>query len=77
MAAQYIGKPEEYRLSKKWYMTYIPSLVLLVGILTNDLHQWAFRFHLGYEIGWDQYQHNFLYYATVVWIFVCIVLMII
>ena len=77
MAAQYIGKPEEYRLSKKWYLTYIPSLVLLVGILTNDLHQWAFRFHLGYEIGWDQYQHNFLYYAAVAWIFVCIVLMII
>lgn len=58
-------------------MTYIPSLVLLLGILTNDLHQWAFRFYSGYEVGWDIYQHNFLYYAAVIWIFVCVVLMII
>ena len=76
MAAKYIGKPEEYRLPKKWYLMYIPSFLLLAGILTNDLHQWAFRFHLGYKAGWDTYQHNFLYYATVVWIFACIALMI-
>lgn len=76
MAAKYIGKPEEYRLPKKWYLMYIPSLTLLVGILTNDLHQWAFRFHLGYEIGWDIYQRSFLYYIAVIWIFACIALMI-
>lgn len=76
MAAKYIGKPEEYRLPKKWFLMYIPSLVLLAGILTNDLHQWAFRFHLGYEAGWEIYQRGFLYYISVVWIFTCIVLMI-
>lgn len=76
MAAKYIGKPEEYRLPKKWYLMYIPSLTLLVGILTNDLHQWAFRFHRGYEIGWDIYQRSFLYYIAVIWIFACIALMI-
>lgn len=76
MAAKYIGKPEDYRLSKKWYFMYVPSFVLLIGILTNDLHQWAFRFHLGYEAGWDNYQRGFLYYAAVAWIFTCIALMI-
>ena len=76
MAAKYIGKPEDYRLPKKWHLLYIPSVALIVGILTNDLHQWAFRFHLGYEIGWNVYQHSFLYYAAVVWIFSCIALMI-
>ena len=76
MAAKYIGKPEQYRLPKRWYLMYIPSLTLLVGILTNDLHQWAFRFHMGYEAGWDIYQRGFLYYAAVVWIFACIALMI-
>ena len=75
-AAKYIGKPEEYRLSKKWYLMYIPSIVLIVGILTNDLHQWAFRFHRGYEIGWDDYQRAYLYYAAVIWIFSCIAFMI-
>lgn len=76
MASKYIGKPEDYRLPKKWYLMYIPSVTLLTGILTNDLHEWAFRFHLGYESGWDFYQHNFLYYVAVVWIFACIALMI-
>lgn len=53
-AAKYIGKPEDYRLSKKWSWMYVPSIILVLGILTNDLHQLAFRFHLGYEIGWQK-----------------------
>jgi hypothetical protein len=76
MASKYIGKPEDYRLPKKWYLIYIPSIILIVGILTNDLHQWAFRFHLGYEIGWDDYERTYLYYTAVVWMFSCIVFMI-
>ena len=75
-AAKYIGNPEDYRLSKKWNLMYIPSIILIIGILTNDLHQLAFRFHLGYEIGWDDYQRTYLYYAAVVWIFSCIAFMI-
>lgn len=75
-AAKYIGKPEGYRLSKKWYLMYIPSVVLIAGILTNDLHQLAFRFHLGYESGWDDYERTYLYYTAVIWIFSCIVFMI-
>ena len=75
-AARYIGKPEEYRLSRKWYFMYIPSLLLVVGILTNDLHQQAFRFHMGYAAGWDTYQRLWLYYVVVVWIFGCISMMI-
>ncbi len=76
-AAKYIGKPEEYRLPKAWYMMYIPSVALIIGILTSDLHQWAFRFYLGYEAGWDIYQRTFLYYAATAWIFACIALMIV
>lgn len=75
-AAKYIGKPEEYRLSRKWYWLYVPSIILIVGILTNDLHQLAFRFHLGYEAGWHEYRRTYLYYISVVWIFSCIAMMI-
>ena len=75
-AAKYIGRPEEYRLPKKWYLMYIPSVLLILGILTNDLHQLAFRFHLGYEAGWDDYRNSYLHYIAVVWIFSCIALMI-
>lgn len=75
-AAKYIGQSENYRLPAKWNLMYIPSVLLIIGILTNDLHQWAFRFHAGYEVGWDIYQHAWLYYATVVWIFFCVAMMI-
>jgi hypothetical protein len=77
MAAKYIGMPESYRLPKKWYLLYIPSLTLIAGILTNDLHQWAFRFHQGYEMGWHVYERAFLYYIAVAWISFCIIMMII
>lgn len=76
LAAKHIGQPDSYRLPKLWNLMFIPSVALIIGILTNDLHQWAFRFHLGYEIGWDIYERGFLYYAAVVWIFACIALMI-
>ena len=75
-AAKYIGTPEEYTLPKKWFLMYIPTLVLIVGILTNDLHERAFHFNQEYEIGWDVYQNGILYYIAMVWIFVCIAMMI-
>jgi len=76
-AAKYIGKPEEYRIPKGWYLMYLPSLMLIIGILTNDLHQWAFYFYQGYEAGWDIYQRGILYYTATVWSFACIAIMVV
>ena len=76
-AAKYISQPDGYNLPKKWYLTYVISGVLIVGILTNDLHEWAFNFYQGYENGWNVYQRGFLYYAAIVWMFTCIAMMIV
>ena len=75
-ATKHIGKQEDYKLPKKWYLMYIPSIIMIFGILTNDLHGWAFHFHKGYEAGWDVYQRGVLYYIATAWIFACIALMI-
>ena len=75
-ATKHIGKPEDYKLPKKWYLMYIPSIIMILGILTHDLHGLAFRFHKGYEAGWDVYQRSVLYYIATAWIFACIALMI-
>ena len=75
-ATKHIGKPEDYKLPKKWYLMYIPSIIMILGILTNDFHGWAFHFHEGYEAGWDVYQRGVLYYIATAWIFACIALMI-
>lgn len=76
-AAKYSGQPEDYRLPRKWYLLYIPTLALIAGILTNDAHELAFSFYAGYEAGWDIYHRRILYYLATVWIFGCIALMIV
>lgn len=75
-AAMYSGKPEGWRLPARYFLLCIPAAVLILGILTNDLHQLAFRFQDGFYENWDLYQRGVLYYAAVFWIFGCIVLMI-
>ncbi len=75
-AANHIGKPESYRLPKAWLLLYVPSFLLIGGILTNDLHQLAFSFPQGYEMGWHSYDHGPVYYLGALWIFGCIAMMI-
>lgn len=75
-ATKHVGKPEGYKMPRIWYLMYIPSILMIVGILTNDIHGWAFNFNEGYEAGWHTYQHGLLYYIVMLWIFACIALMI-
>ena len=38
----YLGRPENYRISKKWYLLLIPACLLSVLALTNDLHHFFY-----------------------------------
>lgn len=40
--AFYLGRSEDYRISKKWYLLLIPACVLSVTSLTNDLHHYFY-----------------------------------
>ena len=42
-AALQIGRRENDSFSSNWYLLFIPAALLIFGILTNDLHQMAFR----------------------------------
>ena len=44
LVALSLGKPENYRLSKWTSLLYIPTTLLLLLVLTNDLHQVVFIF---------------------------------
>ena len=66
-----LGKAENYKLPKWIYLFYIPTITLIFFVLTNDFHQFAFRFtdpalkdefHIVY--GW-------LYYVLTGWIYFC------
>ena len=40
--AFYLGKSDDYRISKKWYLLLIPACFLSVMALTNDLHHFFY-----------------------------------
>ena len=65
----HIGKPYNQPINRKWKLIYIPSVVIVAGILTNDLHQLAFRFPEGLE-AWKRadYTYGPFYYAAVLWV---------
>ena len=41
-SAFYRGKPEDYQISKKWYLLLIPACFLSMLALTNDLHHFFY-----------------------------------
>lgn len=66
----HIGKPYDYALNPKWKLLYIPAALIVIGILTNDIHQTAFYFPEGIE-NWrsdSSYSHGVLYFIALGWI---------
>lgn len=67
-AALCVGNPGDHRPERKYRLLLIPTIILILGILTNELHQTAFILYFdanGYWLG--QYRHNILYYVAVGW----------
>lgn len=61
-----IGRPQNRPASRLWNLLYLPAAVLTVGVLTNDLHQLAFRFPKGAKLWSDaNYIHGPVYYVVV------------
>ena len=67
-AALQLGRREGDALSRKWYLLFIPAALLIGGILTNDLHQMAFRAAPGAVTLEADYTHGWMYYLAMTWI---------
>lgn len=65
--AQYIRKPDDYRLPKWSYLFYIPAFLLLCGIFTNDFHNLMFAFPKGIEKFDSNYTYGILYWVSMAW----------
>ena len=62
-----VSSREYGHLPRRWYWALALTVVLIVLVLTNDLHQQVFLFQPGF-LGWDSdYSHGWLYYAIFVW----------
>ncbi len=62
-----IGKTSNRTLIRRWKLLFIPAIIIIAGVLTNDLHQTAFIFQPGFA-NWDkEYTYGVLYKIVVVW----------
>ena len=64
---QCVDKPENYVLPKKMKLLYIPLVLLLVLVFTNDFHELVFVFPNGIENYNFDYGYNFGFYIVCAW----------
>lgn len=63
-----LGKPEDFRLSRRTYPLYAVTLMLIVLTLTNDLHQMVFKFPADASV-WTEFNRRtgFAFYLIIAW----------
>ncbi len=67
-AALQLGRREGDAFSPGWRLLFIPAALLIGGILSNDLHQMAFRAMPGAATLEADYTHGWVYYLVMTWI---------
>ena len=67
-AALQLGRREDDALSLKWHLLFIPAVLLIGGVLINDLHQMAFRAAPDAATLEADYTHGWVYYLAMTWI---------
>lgn len=69
-AVLHIGKQYDKPINKYWKLLYIPAFLIVLGILTNDLHEWAFRFDSSIKLltASSHYTHGPLYFISMIWL---------
>lgn len=74
LIAMSLGKPDEYKLPKSVWLLSAVSGVLLILVLTNDLHQLVFTFPKDADV-WSDADHGYgvCYFAVIVWQVFCAV----
>lgn len=63
----HIGKTENYKTPRHMKYLYIPAVLLVLSVFTNDLHQCVFFFPNGIEYGESDYNYQALYFITMAW----------
>lgn len=69
--ALHLGKNEDYRLPKWTNLLYIPTILLIGLVLTNDLHQVVFAFPPENTWGKMDYHYKIGYWLVFAWTLLC------
>ena len=63
----HLSSKDTAQMPRGWYWTFAVTALLIVLILTNDLHQLVFRFQPDFA-DWDNhYSHGWLFYIVIFW----------
>ena len=65
-----LGKGEDFRLPRWTKLLYLPTLLLLLLVLTNDLHQQVFSFPSG-VLSDQEYRYEGGYFFVLGWVALC------
>lgn len=66
-AALELGRRDGDAISARWHLLFIPAALLICGVMTNDLHQMAFRAAPGAATLEADYTHGWLYFLVMAW----------
>lgn len=66
-AALQLGRRDDDSFSRAWLLILLPAALLIVGVLTNDLHHMAFRAVPGAATLEADYVHGWVYYLAMMW----------
>lgn len=79
LAALYLNKHESQKINRHWWLTFVVTFGLIVGIMTNDIHRKAFTFPTGIDHFYEGHTFNTLFYIAMGWMFamyfVCVVVL--
>ena len=65
-----VAPRERSRISKKWYWIPVVTVVFIILVFTNDLHQLVFKFNPAFS-DWDNdYSHGGMFYVISIWQYV-------
>lgn len=67
MSARCLGEPEDWKPEKRFYALYIPAFIMVLGVMTNDKHQLAFKIREGSGLVAEVYDRGPIYYCIITW----------
>lgn len=67
MSARCMGQPEDWKPEKEYYYAYILAFAMVFGVMTNDIHQLAFKLRVNAEGIVEIYDRGPIYYSIILW----------
>ena len=63
----HIGKAQDYKTPNRMKYLYIPAVLFVVSVFTNDLHNFVFSFTKGVKNCESDYSYGFMYFLIMAW----------